>query len=139
MATFKLPDKDQMGRAATTAVVAGGVTKMMDPSASIAVPNVGRMPLWAVSGACGATASLISDYTHDLVLGHLDASLKFEEAGATTLALTSGGASHAAVTAALDIRLMSEQGGFYKVATVGALSVGAGHWLWNQMSDKLVM
>ena len=134
-----MPDRDQMGRAATTAAIAGGVTKIMDPNASIAVPNVGRMPLWAVSGACGASASLLSDYTHDLVLGHLDASLKFEEAGATTLVLTSGGAGYAAITAALDSRLMSEQGGFYKVAAVGAMSVGARHWLWNQMSDKLIM
>ena len=131
-----LPNKDQMGRAASTAVVAGGLTRVMDAGATVNIPMLQRSyPLWAVSAGCGAGASLLADYMHGTIIAQLDGALKFEEMGSTTLALVSGGAGYAGITALLHQRLIQEQGGFWRVAGTGALAVSAGHWMWNQISE----
>ena len=136
MTVTMLPNKDQIGRAASTAVVAGGLTRVMDPGATVNVPMLGRSyPLWAVSAGCGAGASLLADYMHDTIIAQLDSALKFEEMGSTTLALVAGGGGYAASAALLDQRLIAEQGGFWRVAGTGALAVSAGHWIWNQISE----
>ena len=133
-----LPSRDQIGRATTTAVIAGGVTRLMDPDARVTVPVLGgNYPLWALSAGAGASASMLADYMHDVAIPQLDASLKFEESGSTALALAAGGAGYAGVTALLDQRLVQEQGGLWRVGAMGAASVSAGHWIWSQISEMV--
>ena len=133
-----LPTRDQVGRATTTAVIAGGATRLMDPGARVTVPMLGgTYPLWALSAGAGASASMIADYMHDVAIPQLDASLKFEESGSTALALAAGGAGYAGVTALLDQRLVQEQGGLWRVGAMGAASVSAGHWIWSQISEMV--
>jgi len=134
-----LPDKDKVGRAVTTAVIAGGVSKLMDPRAMVRIPYLNQSyPLWTVSAGCGAGASLCADYMHDIAIPSMDKSLFLEESGSTALALTAGGAGFAATTSLLDQRLLQEQGGMWRVAATGAACVGMGHWAYGQMADMMV-
>ena len=132
-----IPNRDQVGRAATTAAIAGGWTYATDGTAR--VPFMGQsVPLWGLTAGVGAGASMAADYAHDLILPQLDASLKFDDMGAAGLTLASGGAAYAGLTSAIDSRLMNETGGFWQVAAVGAGSVAAGHWLYGRITEAMV-
>ena len=126
-----LPSSDKMGRAATTAVFAGSLSRAMNPAAS--VPVMGQMyPLWAVSSGAGAGASLASDYMFEIAIPQLDKELWMEETGGTLLTLGAGGAGYAGAVEMLDRRMLSELGGGWRVAATGAACVGAGHYVWGK-------
>ena len=73
-----------MGRAATTAVFAGGLSRVMSPRAAVPVMG-GLYPLWAVSAGAGAGASLASDYMFEVAIPQLDKELWMEQSGATAV------------------------------------------------------
>ena len=124
-----LPDRDKIGRAATTAMFAGGLSRAMNPG--MAVPVMGRMvPLWAASAGAGAGASLVSDYMFEIAIPQLDKELWTEQSGAT--------AGYAGAVGMLDRRMLSELGGGWVVAATGAACVGAGHYVWGMVSDAMV-
>ena len=133
-----LPDRDKIGRAATTAVFAGGLSRAMNPG--MAVPVMGRMyPLWAVTAGAGAGASLVSDYMFEVAIPQLDKELWMEETGGTVLTLGAGGAGYAGAVGMLDRRMLSELGGGWAVAATGAACVGAGHYVWGMVSEAIMV
>ena len=79
-----LPSSDKLGRCATTAVFAGGLSRAMNPAATVPVMG-GMYPLWAVTASAGAGASLASDYLFEVAMPQLDKELWMEETGATAL------------------------------------------------------
>ena len=133
-----LPDRDKIGRAATTAVFAGGLSRAMNPG--MAVPVMGRMvPLWAASAGAGAGASLVSDYMFEIAIPQLDKELWTEQSGAMALTLAAGGAGYAGAVGTLDRRMLSELGGGWVVASTGAACVGAGHYVWGMVSEAIMV
>ena len=132
-----LPSSDKLGRCATTAVFAGGLSRAMNPAATVPVMG-GMYPLWAVTASAGAGASLASDYLFEVAMPQLDKELWMEETGATALTLAAGGAGYAGAVGMLDRRMLSELGGGWVVAATGAACVGAGHYVWGMVSDAMV-
>lgn len=132
-----LPSSDKIGRAATTAVFAGGLSRVMNPGS--AVPVMGGMyPLWAVSAGACAGASLASDYMFEIAIPQLDKALWAEETGGVLLTLGVGGAGYAGVVGMIDRRMLSELGGGWAVAATGAACVGAGHYAWGMIDSAMV-
>ena len=132
-----LPSSDKMGRAATTAVFAGGLSRVMSPRAAVPVMG-GLYPLWAVSAGAGGAASLAADYMHEIAIPQLDKELWAEETGSTLVTLGVGGAGYAGAVGMLDRRMVSELGGAWRVAATGAACVGAGHYVWGMVSEAMV-
>ena len=132
-----LPSSDKMGRAATTAVFAGGLSRVMSPRAAVPVMG-GLYPLWAVSAGAGGVASLAADYMHEIAIPQLDKELWLEETGSTLVTLGVGGAGYAGAVGMLDRRMLSELGGGWTVAATGAACVGAGHYVWGMLSEAMV-
>ena len=132
-----LPSTDKLGRAATTAVFAGGLSRVMSPRAAVPVMG-GLYPLWAVSAGAGGAASLAADYMYEIAIPQLDKELWAEETGSTLVTLGAGGAGYAGAVGMLDRRMVSELGGAWRVAATGAACVGAGHYVWGMVSQAMV-
>ena len=132
-----LPSSDKLGRCATTAAFAGGLSRVMNPAATVPVMG-GMYPLWAVTASAGAGASLASDYLFEVAMPQLDKELWLEETSGTLVTLAAGGAGYAGVVGMLDRRMLSELGGGWAVAATGAACVGAGHYAWGVVSEAMV-
>ena len=78
------------------------------------------VPVWAVAGAMGVAASMLSDATHAWVLPHIsnDARLKHIESAA--LAPVAGGAAYAGVSYLVNPALITQDGDLKTLLMIGA-------------------
>ena len=130
---------DKVGKASTCAAIAAGGTRLMDGGATVRLPFMSgqEYPLWVVAGVGAAASSAVADVAHDVILGHLEASMKFDEMTSAALALGAGGASYAGVFALADGRLPAELGGYGRLAMMGMAYELAGFYAWSNIKPML--
>lgn len=137
-----LTSQDTWGKAACSAAIAGGATRIMKGGVSVTIPLLGnqRVPLAAAGAGVGAASSLIADAVHSYILPSWSVDDKFDSTQGAVLALAAGGGSTAAIYACLDegSTILRDMGGTTQMVLLGAASEWAGHMAWNNILKPLV-
>ena len=122
-------------KAATCGATAALITGSMEgygTTLTLPMANNRTVPLWAAAGVAGASASVLADYTHDVLMPAWSVDDKFSNQTSAVLALTAAGAGQCAIYAAYDPRILNELG-YSKVAAYGMASEALGTYAYNQI------
>lgn len=135
-----MSNKDMLPKAATCAATGALITGYAEGfSTTITLPmaNNRTVPLWAAGGAAAGAASLLADYTHDVLLPAWAPEDKFSNSTGAALALAAGGAGQMAVYSAYDPRILRELG-YTRVASYGMAAEALGTYAYNNMVKPMM-
>ena len=133
-------NSDTIGKAATCAGVGAAIVAYaegMETTLTLPMMNNRTVPLWAAGGVAAGTASVLSDYTHDVLMPAWHISDKFSTSTGAVLAMGTGAAGSMAVFAAADPRILRELG-YSQVAMYGILSESLGSYAYNQFVKPMM-
>ena len=135
-----LLNSDQMGRAATSAAIAGAATAAIDGMASsVRIPRLDTtVPLYAASAAGGAMSSMVASVVHDTLIPALAAEDKWTEGVPTMVGLGAAAAGNSAYWYMLDPRL-PEQLGWNRLIGLGVISDFLGSQLYDRVLKQQMM
>ena len=132
-------NRDTIGKAATCATVGAGITAVAEgPRTTVFLPMANtRVPLWAAGGVAAGTASVLADYTHDVLMPSWSLDDKFSTTTGTVLAMGAGAGGSMAVYAAYDPRILRELG-YSRVAAYGMASEAIGAYAYNNVVKPMM-